>query len=66
MGLIVSRWPKLKFTSISKEKIIVKDQIELSLHQKTRSMTAKCIITKKECISSVTDREKPFFKTEII
>jgi len=47
MGLIVLRWLKLKFTSISKGKITAKDQIEPSLHQRTRSVRTKYIITKK-------------------
>jgi hypothetical protein len=41
--LIVLKWLKLKFISISKEKIIVKVQIELSLHPWTRSTITKCI-----------------------
>jgi hypothetical protein len=41
--LIVLKWLKLKFTNISKEKIIVKVQIELSLHPWTRLTITKCI-----------------------
>ena len=50
MGLIVLRWLKLKFTSISKEEIIAKDQIEQSLHPRTRSTITKCITTKKKTL----------------
>ena len=41
--LIVLKWLKLKFISISKEKIIVKVQIGLSSHPWIRSMITKCI-----------------------
>jgi len=64
MGLTVLRWLKLKFTSISKEKITAKDQIESSLYQRIRSVKTRCIITKKthSALESVTELEKLFFK----